>query len=90
MGRGRGSIVGGGGGPMSRWLSNKGCVLCHLPSAEVVLQMTWGKLLLPPPAQVCGDLSCTGGACGDVDGWEVRAVYCSEDYRLHHKFELFA
>ena len=25
-----------GGGPMSRWLSNKGCVLCHRPTVKVI------------------------------------------------------
>ena len=58
---------GGGSRPMSRWLRNKGCVLCHLPAAEVVLRMTWGKLSLPLPAQVCGDLLCAGGICGYAD-----------------------
>ena len=46
----RAAVVGGGGGPTSRWRSNKGCVLCHLPAAEVVLRLTWGKLSLPSPA----------------------------------------
>jgi hypothetical protein len=42
--------LGSGGGPTSRWLSNKGCVLCRLLATEVVLQMMWGKLSLPPSA----------------------------------------
>ena len=76
---------------MSRWLWNKGYVLCHHDTAaEVIHEMTWGKLLLPPPAQVRCDLLFVGGACEVVDGWEGRAVFCSEDYRLHYEFELFA
>jgi len=71
-------VVGDGGGPLSRWLSNKGCVLCRLPAAEVVLRMTWGKLSLPSPTQVRGDLPCAGGVCGYADGWERRALYCNE------------
>ena len=67
--------MGGNGGPTSRWLSNKGCVLCRLPTTEVVLQMTWGKLSLPLPAQVRGDLLCVGDVCGYVEGWERRALY---------------
>ena len=70
--------MGCGGGPMSRWLSNKGCVLCRLPAAEVVLRMTWGKLSLPPPAQVRGDLLCVGSVYVYADRWERRALYCSE------------
>jgi hypothetical protein len=46
-------------------------------------------LSLSPSAQVCGDLPCVGDACGDADRWEGRVVYCSEDCRLHHEFELF-
>ena len=75
---------------MSRWLRNKGCVLClREAAAEVIHESGWGKLLLSPLAQVRGDLSCVGGACGDADGWEGGAVYCSQDYSLHRKFELF-
>jgi hypothetical protein len=62
------AVAGGRGGPMSWWLSNKGCVLCRLLATEVVLRMTWGKLSLPPPAQVRGDLSCAGDVCGYIDG----------------------
>ena len=36
-----------------------------------------------------GDLPCAGGTCGDVDGWEGRAVYCSEDYRLCQEIYFF-
>jgi hypothetical protein len=85
-GRGRGRITGGdGGGPTSRWLRNKGCVLCrHDAAAEVIheTRWAWGKLSLLPPAQVRGDIPCAGGACGDAYGWEGRAVYCSKDCRL--------
>jgi hypothetical protein len=57
---------------MSKWLCNKGCVLCHHEmAAEVIHEIGWGKLSLPLPAQVCDDLSCAGGACGDADGWAV-------------------
>jgi hypothetical protein len=83
--------MGGGGRPTSRWLRNKGCELCRCKAAtEVIYKMRWafGKLLLPPPAQVRDD-PCAGGTCGDVDGWEARAMYYSEDCRLHHEFELF-
>ena len=84
-------VVGDSGELMSRWLLNKGCVLCHHETtAEVVHEMRWGKLSLPPPAQVRSDLPCAGGACGDADVWEGRAMYCSEDCRLHCEFELFA
>ena len=51
-------------------------------AAEVVLRTTWGKLSPPPPAQVRGDLPCIGGVYSYVDGWERRALYCSEDCRL--------
>jgi len=86
----RAAVEGGGGGPMSRWLRNKGCVMCHgEATAEVICKMGWGKLSLPSPAQVRGNLLCVGGACGDVDGWEGRAMYCSEDCRLRCEFELF-
>jgi hypothetical protein len=60
--------MGDGGGPMSRWLRNKGCVLCRILAAVVVLQTTWGKLSQPSPAQVHGDLLCTGGIYGYADG----------------------
>ena len=49
-----------------------------------------GKKWLRPPALMHGDLSCVGGACGVADGWDRRAVYYSEDCRLHYEFELFA
>jgi hypothetical protein len=52
------AAAGSGGEPMSRWLRNKGCVLCHLPATKVVLQTIRGKLSLPPLAQVHGDLPC--------------------------------
>ena len=42
--------VGGGGGPTTRWLSNKGCVLCRRPAIKVIYNTTWGWLPLPPPA----------------------------------------
>ena len=77
--------MGGGDEPTSRWLSNKGCLLCHLPTIKVIYNTTWGRLSLLPPVQVHGDLACIGGACGDVDGWEGRVVYCSEDCRLHQE-----
>ena len=73
--------MGGGGGsdgPMSRWLSNKGCVLCCRLAVKVIYNTTWGWLSLPPSAQVRGDLPCIDGGCGDVDGWEGRVVYYSE------------
>jgi hypothetical protein len=65
-------VVGGSSGRlMSRWLRNKGCVLCcHEAANEVIRKMRWGSLSLPPPAQVHDDLLCTGGACDDVDRWE--------------------
>ena len=44
------AMAGDGSRSTSRWLSNKGCVLCHLPTAKVVHRTTWGKLLLPLPA----------------------------------------
>ena len=81
--------MGGGGGPMSRWLSNKGCVLCHRSAVKMIYNTTWGRLSLPPLAQVHGNLPCVGEACGDADGWEGRAVYYSEDCRLHHEFKFF-
>jgi hypothetical protein len=75
---------------MSRWLCNKGCVLCHREAAtEVIHEIGWDKLSLSPLAQVCGNLPCVGNACGDADRWEGRVVYCNEDCRLHHEFELF-
>jgi hypothetical protein len=82
-------VAGDGGGPMSRWLSNKGCVLCRCPAVKVIYNTTWGLLSLPPPTQVCHDLPCVGGACDDADGWEGRAVYCSEDCRLHQEIHFF-
>ena len=33
----RAVLVGVGGGPMSRWLRNKGCVLCHCEAAAEVI-----------------------------------------------------
>ena len=39
----RAAVVGGGGGPTSRWLRKRG-VLCRLPAAEVVVRIAWGKL----------------------------------------------
>jgi len=64
---------------------------CHEATTEVIHEMrwAWGKLSLSPLAQVRGDLPCVGGACGDADGWEGNAVYCSEDCRLRCEFELF-
>ena len=41
MGRGRGRIMGGGGRLTSRWLRNKGCVLCHREVATEVIRETW-------------------------------------------------
>ena len=82
-------VAGGGGGQMSRWLSNKGCALCHRPVIKVIYNTTWGRLSLPSPAQVHGDLSCAGDACGDADGWEGRAMYWSEDYRLRQEIYFF-
>ena len=74
--------MGGGGEPMSRWLSNKGCVLCRRPAIKVIYNTTWGRLSLPPPAQVRDNLPCASGIYGNiVDGWELRALYCSEDCR---------
>ena len=81
--------VGGGGIPTSRWLSNKGGVLCRCPAVKVIYNTTWGQLSLPSPAQVRCDLPCTGGACDDADGWEGRVVYCSEDCRLHQEIYFF-
>ena len=79
-----------GGGPTSRWLHDKGCVLCHMMADKVIRRTTWGKKCLTPSALVHGNLSCAGDACGVANGWDGRAVYCSEDCRLHHEFELFA
>jgi hypothetical protein len=42
--------VGGGGGPTSRWLRNKGCVLYCEAATNVILEMRWCKLSLLPPA----------------------------------------
>jgi len=57
-------------------LCNKGSLLCCRDMAtEVIYEMTRGKLLLPPPAQVRCDLLCAGGDCEVVDGWEGRAVF---------------
>jgi len=67
-----------------------GCVLCRQAAAKVIIQMSWGKITLPPPAQVHGNLSCIGDICGRVDGWEGRAVFCSENCRLSREFKLFA
>jgi len=80
---------GGGSGPTSRWLSNNGCVLCRRPAVKVIYNTTWGRLSLPPPVQVRGDLPFTGGACGDADRWEGRAMYCSEDYMLRQEIHFF-
>ena len=87
------AAAGGGSGLMSRWLRDKGCVLCRREAAaEVTRETRWalGKLSLSPPAQVRDNLPCAGDACGDADGWEGRVVYCSQDCRLRRKFELFA
>jgi hypothetical protein len=47
-------------------------------------------LSLPPPAQVCGDLLCVGGICDNiVDEWELRALFCSKDYRLRQEIHFF-
>ena len=36
------TVVGGGSGPTSRWLRNKGCVLCRREAiAEVIREMRW-------------------------------------------------
>jgi hypothetical protein len=35
------------------------------------------------------DLPCAGSVRGCIDGWEGRAMFCSEDYRLFREFELF-
>ena len=77
-------MTGDGGGPMSRWLSNNGCALCRRLAVELIYQSTWGMLSLPPMTQVRGDLPCVGGVCDNiVDELELRALYCSEDCRLH-------
>ena len=82
--------MGGGDGPTSRWLSNNGCVLCHRPTVKMIYQSMWGMLSLLPPAQVRGDLPCIGGACSNiVDKLELRALYCSEDYRLCQEIHFF-
>jgi hypothetical protein len=45
------TIVGGGSnGPTSRWLSNKGCVLCRRLTIKLIYQSMWGMLSLPPLA----------------------------------------
>jgi hypothetical protein len=38
-----------GGGPTSRWLRNKGCVLYHEATTNVILETRWCKLSLPLP-----------------------------------------
>ena len=81
--------MGGNGEPTSRWLSNKGCVLCRLLATKVVLRTTWGKLPRPPPAQVHGDLLCAGSVYDYADGWERWALYCSEDCRLCQEIHFF-
>ena len=36
------AVASGGGRPTSRWLLNKGCVLCHRNAAiEVICEMRW-------------------------------------------------
>jgi hypothetical protein len=81
--------VGDGSGPTSRWLSNK-CVLCRHPAVKLIYQSTWGMLSLPPPTLVHGDLPCAGGVCGNIlDEWELRDLYCSEDYRLCQEINFF-
>jgi hypothetical protein len=67
------------------------CVVHRETATDVIHEMRWpwGKLSLPPPTQVHGDLPCTGDTCGDADGCEGRVVYCNKDCRLHHEFELF-
>jgi len=86
-----GSRVGGGGGPTSRQISNKGCRLCHEAAAKVIHETTWWRNNWPPPplAQVRGDLLCVGGDCGVPKGWEERTLFCSEDCRLRRKIILF-
>ena len=44
------AVAGGSGGPMSRWLSNKGCVLCRRSAVKVIYNTTWGQSSLLPPA----------------------------------------
>ena len=44
------AATGDGGGPTSRWLSNKGCVLCHRPTIKVIYNKTWRRLSSPPLA----------------------------------------
>ena len=66
----------------------KGCVMCRDAAAIVIVETRWYKLSLPLPAQVHGDLPCVGGVCGYADGWEGRALYCSEDCRLCLEIEL--
>jgi hypothetical protein len=85
----RAMTTGGGSGLMSRWLRNKGSVLCHQAAAKVIIQTTWGKITLPPLAKVHSDLPCTCGVCGHADRWEGRAVFCSENYRFSREFEWF-
>ena len=70
---------------MSRWLSNKVCVLCRRPAIKVIYNTTWGRLSLPLLVQVHSDLVCVGEACDDADEWEGRVVYCSKDCRLHQE-----
>jgi hypothetical protein len=85
------AAVGGSGGPRSRWLSNKGCRLCHEVAAKVIHETTWWCKKWPPrlAAQVRGDLPCAGDDCGVPKGWEQRTLFCSEDYRLHNEIILF-
>jgi hypothetical protein len=80
----QGAVVGGGGGPTSRWLSNKGCRLCHEAATNLIHKMMWwlNKWPLPPPAQERGDLPCIGADCGVPKGWEQRTLFCSKDCRF--------
>ena len=84
-------MVGGGGGPTSRWLSNKGCRLCCEVAAKVIHEMMWWCNKWPPPLleQVRDDLPCAGGDYGVPKGWEEMTLFCSEDYRLNREIILF-
>jgi hypothetical protein len=42
--------MGGSDGPMSRWLSNKGCGLCREAAAKVIHETTWWRNKCPPPS----------------------------------------
>ena len=81
----------GGGRPMSRRLSNKGCRLCREVATKVIHKRTWWRNKWPPPlpAQVRGDLPCASSDWGIPKGWEERTLFCSEDCRLRHEIILF-